>query len=299
MKKVRIYYLFIATFTFLSFFSCSEGEQVEDNENVIEEDILDPNSAINTTFDGKIFSIPSPVQTAYLIKGLDLEFDESLGNDPDNVNNYISEHQQALNLGIYSSDLGYSALYNQKNNTLSYLSSLQVLTNELGLDIAFTDDFLKKFEENADNDKIMIQLMSDAFKTADNFLKSANRKSTSALILTGGWIESLYIACKLNAKNPNGTIRKRIGEQKQTVETIIDILTEYNPEGVNDDLIASMHSLSETFNRVNISYEYVAPETDEENKITTLHNQTEVSIDDDVLSEIIAKIESIRLSIIK
>ncbi len=297
MKKVRIHYLFIATFALLSLSSCTEDEPIE--QNVIDEEVLDPNNAINTVFDGKIFSIPSPVQTAYLIKGLDLSFDESLGNDPENVNNYISEYQQALNLGIYSTDLGYSALYNQKNTTLNYLSSLQVLTNELGLDVAFTDDFLKEFEKNTDNDKIMIQLMSDAFKTADNFLKSANRKPASALILTGGWIESMYLACELNAKNPNDEIRKRIGEQKQTIGTIVDILTEYNPKGMNDELIASMQSLSEIFNRVNISYEYVAPETDEENKTTVFRNQTEVSIEENVLSEIIEKVESIRLSIIK
>ncbi len=297
MKRMKVHYLFIASFAILSFSSCTEDEVVE--PNVIEEDILDPNNAINTVFDGKIFSIPSPVQTAYLIKGLNLSFDPSLGNDPENVNDYISEHQQALNLGIYSTDLGYSALYNQKNTTLSYLSSLQVLTNELGLDVAFTDDFLKEFEQNADDDKKMIQLMSDAFKTADNFLKSANRKPASALILTGGWIESMYLACELNAKNPSEEIRKRIGEQKQTVQTIIDILVEYNPDGINDELISSMESLSDTFSKVNISYEYVAPETDAENKITIFRNQTEISMEDKVLSEILKKVEAIRLSIIK
>lgn len=297
MKKVSIHYLFIASLTLLSFSSCTEDEPIE--QNVIEEAVLDPNNSINTVFDGKIFSIPSPVQTAYLIKGLNLSFDESLGNSPENVNNYVSEHQQALNLGIYSTDLGYSALYSQKNITLNYLSSLQILTNELGLDAAFTDDFLKEFEQNTDNDKIMIQLMSDAFKAADNFLKSANRKPASALILTGGWIESMYIACELNAKNPSEEIRKRIGEQKQTIGTIIAILTEYNPNGSNDDLISSMKSLNEIFTRVNISYEFVAPETDEENRITVLHNQTEVSIEDEVLTEILNKVESIRLSIIK
>ncbi len=297
MKKVSIHYLFIASLTLLSFSSCTEDEPIE--QNVIEEAVLDPNNSINTVFDGKIFSIPSPVQTAYLIKGLNLSFDESLGNSPENVNNYVSEHQQALNLGIYSTDLGYSALYSQKNITLNYLSSLQILTNELGLDAAFTDDFLKEFEQNTDNDKIMIQLMSDAFKAADNFLKSANRKPASALILTGGWIESMYIACELNAKNPSEEIRKRIGEQKQTIGTIIAILTEYNPNGSNDDLISSMKSLNEIFTRVNISYDFVAPETDEENRITVLHNQTEVSIEDEVLTEILNKVESIRFSIIK
>ena len=297
MKKTRISYLFITLLSLGGLSSCTEDIPVE--QNIIEEDVLNPNNAINTVFDCKIFSIPSPLQTAYLIKELNLSFDKTLGNDYKNVTNYITEHQQALALGIYSTDLGYSALYDQKNITLNYLSSLQSLTNELGLDVAFSDDFLEEFEKNTDNEKKMIQLMSDAFKTADNFLKSANRKSTSALILTGGWIESMYIACELNAKNPNESIRKRIGEQKQTIGTIIDILTEYNPNNDNDALIHSMKSLAEIFSRVSITHEFVAPETDEENKLSILRNKNEVSIEDDVLSEIIEKIESIRLSIIK
>jgi hypothetical protein len=42
----------------------------EEPKKAVEKDILDENSSFNTVFDGKIFSIPSPVQTAYLIKQL-------------------------------------------------------------------------------------------------------------------------------------------------------------------------------------------------------------------------------------
>ncbi|MDX2361213.1 MAG: hypothetical protein QNK23_10420 [Crocinitomicaceae bacterium] len=277
---------------------CSCDGDGSDNQDNIDDEVLDPNSSLNTVFDGKIFSIPSPVQTAYLIKSLDLEFDGTLLNDEKNVGNYVTEYKQALNLGIYGTDLGYSTLYEQKDITMRYLGSVEKLTSELGLDAAFDTSFLQSFEENNNDEESMIRLMSDAFRQADNFLKHANRKPTSALILTGGWIESIYFACRLNEEKPSPDIERRIGEQKQSLNSIIDILVEYNKEGSNDELIEQMRDLKLSFDKVIMTYEYAAPDTDKENKITTFHHSLDIAIDEVILQEIREKIEIIRSNII-
>lgn len=276
--------------------ACDSGE---DDENNIDKEVFDPNSSLNTIFDGKIFSIPSPVQTAYLIKQLDLTFDKSLLNSDAAVNDYVTEHKQALNLGIYGTDLGYSSLYNQKNISLKYLTAVEKLTAQLGLEAAFDSSFITRFESNSNDEDSMIILMSDAFKKADNFLKNANRKSTSALILTGGWIESIYIACELNAKKESADIKRRIAEQKQSLSSIIDLLREYNKANSNDELIAGLEGLKESFDKITFNYEYSAPETDAENKLTTFHHSLDVEFTEEVMSEIIEKLRVIRSSIIK
>jgi hypothetical protein len=277
--------------------SCGDSETQE--KNTIDEEVFDPNSSLNTIFDGKIFSIPSPVQTAYLIKSLDVGFDATLLNDNSNVGDYITEYQQALNLGIYGTDLGYSALYEEKNISMKYLNSVEKLTAELGLDAAFDTSFLKRFEENSGDSDSMILLMSDAFKKSDNFLKHANRKSTSALILAGGWIESVYFACELNAKKQSPDIERRIAEQKQSLNSIIDILTEYNKGGSNDTLIADLSDLRLSFDKIIMNYEYAAPETDEEKNKTTFHHTLALDFDQEILNEIKTKLSSIRSNITK
>lgn len=277
--------------------SCGDTEAIE--QNVIDEEVFNPNNSMNTIFDDKIFSIPSPVQTAFLIKELNLDYDAEIGNKVTNGNGYISEYQQALNLGVYGADMGYSVLYKQKNTTLNYLSVIQNLTNELGLDAAFDKTFLDKFESQTDDDQEMIELMSEAFKQADNFLKQSNRKDVSAWILAGGWIESMYIACELSEKINNESIQKRIGEQKQTIHTIIDILSEYNTDNINDDLIGELKALNVLFEKVEITYDYVAPETNKDEKITILRHGSEVKIPKSVLNSIKSQISSIRSLITK
>ena len=295
--KTTLSVLSILSLSLFIITSC--GGSKTDEQEQIDKDILDPNKSLNTNFDGKIFSIPSPVQTAMLIKQANLSFSQELLNPIANSATYSTEYLQALNLGIYGTDLGYASLYQQKNVSLKYLSVVEKMTSELGLEGAFDKKFMSRFEGNSDNQDSMMVIVTDAFKKADNFLKNSNRKPTSSLILTGGWIESLYFACELNAKKSNAKIVERIGEQQQTLYTIIEILTEYNKAGSNDDLIADLKGLKVLFDQVVINYQFVAPKTDEKSKTTTLQHNITVKISPDVLKQITAKVKTIRENIIQ
>jgi hypothetical protein len=294
--KTTFFRLFLLSFGIAVVASCGNGEG--DDKQQVDKEIIDPNQSLNTNFDGKIFSIPSPVQTALLIKQANLPFNQDLLNPIENASNYSTEYKQALNLGIYGTDLGYSSLYEQKSVSLKYLSVVEKLTGQLGLEKAFDKKFMSRFEKNSDNQDSVMMIVSDAFRKADNFLKSSNRKSTSALILTGGWIESLYFACELNKTKENKKIIERIGEQQQTLHTIIEILKEYNKSNTNNDLIKDLEDLRFFFDKVIIDYQFVEPKTDSKNKTTTLQHNISVKIDTDVLNQITLKVRTIRENIL-
>lgn len=297
MKK--IYKLFCISLIASFFIISCNSEEKKDDENLIDEEILDPNSSLNTNFDGKVFSIPSPVQTSMLIKESKLPYTENLLNAVDNVDLYTTESKRALNLGIYGTDLGYVTLYNQNATSLKYLKVVEKLTKELKLENAFDKKFMERFEKNNTNQDSMVKIVSDAFQKADNFLKTNDRKNTSVLILTGGWIESLYLACELNRISSNLKIKDRIGEQQETLNTIIEILELYNKNGVNDEILSSLEELKFSFDKVTIEYEYIAPKTDAHKKLTTFQNKTKVIMDSNVLNMITIKINSLREKIIK
>ena len=276
---------------------CSEDPEID--SNVVDKEVMDLDGSLNSVFDGKIFSIPSPIQTAYLIQDLDLTFNDSMLNDDANVSNYVTEYAQALNLGVYGADLGYVSIYEEKGAAMRYLTSVKKLTTKLGLESAFDSDFISRFEANSEIQDSMVQLMSDAFGQADNFLKKSDRKSVSALVLAGGWIESLYFSCELNDQKTSEKMLRRIGEQKQTLTTLIDLLSEYNKGQKSDGLIEDLNDLMTSFEKIELKYEYEAPETNEKKRITTLTHRLTVKVSDEVLEEIRTKITSIRNNIIK
>jgi hypothetical protein len=271
---------------------CGSGEDSAKKE--IDKEIRDPNSSLNTSFDGKIFSIPSPMQTALLLEEVKAPFKESFLNPIENLENYSSEMQKALNLGVYGTDLGYISIYKQNSLSLQYLSVVEKLTADLGLESAFDKNFMSRFEKNSTNKDSMMIIVSDAFKKADSYLKLNERKPVSALILVGGWIESMYLACEINKEANNPKILARIGEQKETLNSIIDILKTYNKGGKFDDLVSDMEDLKGYFDNVNMKYEYVQPKTDVKNKLTTLRHKTSVDVETNTLNFIYQKIGSIR-----
>lgn len=297
MKNTLLRPFYFIALSALVLTACGDGNEGAGNE--IDDEVFDPNSSINTVFDGKIFSIPSPIQTAYFIKEMNLPFNEKLLNDDQKTGKYVDEYSQALNLGIYGADLAYSSIYDQKGVTLRYLSAVEKLTSLLGLSSTFDADFMKRFEKNNGNEDSLVILMSDAFSKADNFLKSANRKSTSALVLTGGWLEMIYFATELNANKSSDNIVRRIGEQKETLNSIIAILAEYNSKKQNDELIDQLRSLQKSFEKITINYQYSAPETDSDKQITTFHHTLEVSAPAGAIEEIKTKVKEIRANIIK
>ena len=292
---MKIKYLLVAGFFTALIFSCTEtgGEK-----NQIDSDIIDPKKALNTNFDGKIFSIPSPIQTALLIKSASSTYYEDILNPISNLDKYTTEYSKALNLGIYGADLGYTSLYDQKGASINYLSAVEKLTSSLGLEGAFDKTFMDKYERNLANQDSMMIVVSDAFRKADLFLKNAKRKPTSSLILTGGWIESMHFACQLSGKSKNKQIVNRIGEQKLTLESICEILKEYNKKGANDQLLAQMQDLLVSFEEIKINYNYVEPTTNVASKTTTLKHSISFDISEKTLVDITKKITEIRNSII-
>jgi uncharacterized protein YjgD (DUF1641 family) len=264
---------------------------------VVDPELLDPNRSFNTAFDGKLFSVPSPVQTALLIRNTNLPYDESLLNPEKNASKYVDNVSRALNLGIYGADLGYATLYDQNAKAISYLSVVESLSNELGIAGAFDANFLTRFEKNSSNQDSMLVILTDAFRKGDVFLKENDRKNISALILTGGWLESMHFATNLYAKSKNDQILSRIGEQKQSLQTIIEILVEYNKDGENDMILAELNALNELFEDVEMEYTFVESVHDEAKKMTTLKSKTTMRISPEVMTAINNKVRDIRKAV--
>lgn len=289
MSKI-VNYILSGAFALGILFSCGDAKPLKE----IDEDIKDPNSSLMTNFDNKVFSIPSPVQTSLLIKELNLPFYLELLNPVENISEYSTKMSQSLNLGVYGTNLGYCAIYGENSYSIKYLSVVQKLTEKLGLTGAFNKRFLERFEGQLANQDTLMAIVTDAFKQADLFLKNANRKADAALILTGGWIESMYLSSEINIQKSSPRIVERIGEQQWTLNSIIELLSEYNKGGQNDALIQDLKDLQFYFDKIEFKYSYNEPTTDVAKKTTMLNHKLEIKIDTDILNQISMKIRSIR-----
>ena len=83
--------LVILPMTFSSCADETQDEVIDNGQKKVDIDLLkDPNRSFSTTFDGKLFSVPSPIQTALLIKSTNVDYNEGLLNPESNVKKYNS-----------------------------------------------------------------------------------------------------------------------------------------------------------------------------------------------------------------
>ena len=125
-KKFNLYssFLFLVLITSFGLSGCrSESKKSSQDVNiedfVTEDDIFDDIDKAKKIF----YSLPSPLETAMLIKSAGAEYDEELLNPLDNVTKYTTNKALALNLGIYTTDLSFASLFDQTQTSINYMTA--------------------------------------------------------------------------------------------------------------------------------------------------------------------------------
>jgi len=245
------------------------------------------------------YSIPSPIEVAQLIKKAGAKYEKSYLNPIENVSKYSSSVSKALNLGIYGSDLSFTSIFEQTQESMQYLKCANTLATGLGINGAFGAQTVSRVEANMSNRDSLLDIISEAFWTADSYLKENDRPNTSALILAGGWIEGVYIATKVAESTNNPEIITRIGEQKLSLQNLISLLESYGKDESSDFILTDLKDLQKMYENVSFEKSKVEATTDQATQITTIGGKSAVTVSKDHLKEISAKIQSIRNNIIQ
>jgi hypothetical protein len=277
----------------LLFTSCGDPKEKE-KEDIVETDTV-KKAVLNVG--GELFSVPSPIQTAILIKDAGVDYDKSILNDNKKVNTFATDYLRALNLGIYGADLGYVSLYNKSSDAIGYLASVKQLADKIGVSAAFDATTIKRIENNISNKDSMLVLVGIAYRASDAYLKNNQRNEVSSLILTGGWIESMQFSLNAYGKKPSSQIKYRIAEQKQALSSILKLLKSHNMPDASG-LVTQLEDLSKVYEGISFKYNFVPPVTDSIKQITYINSTTEVIVSEEQIKEIATKIEGIRSLII-
>lgn len=250
----------------------------------------------------KIFySIPSPIETASLLKRAGAQYDKEVLNKLENKDRYATVKGRALNLGVYGADLSYTAIFDKAQESMLYLSVAKNLADGLGITKAFDSERISKLEENLNNRDSMLTLITDSYWETDAYLKENDRGNVSALIILGGWVEGLYIASAMEralAKSgKNEEIKNRIAEQKLSLESLIQLIESYNSPDTFGELLTGLKELKTIYDSISITPEGESKVASGE-AVPTIGISTTINITDDQLAQIASKVAEIRTKII-
>ena len=288
----------------LLFFSCGQSNKKLSTEEILSEaEVSSGELEIPQELVGEIFQqIPSPLEISVLLKELGIGYDKSFLNESSNVAKYNSNFDKALNLGIYGANLGYTNIYNQNQDALSYLNSIKQLADDLGIGQFFDFKVIKELATNSSNLDSLLLITTRNFNSINDHLQGQKRSNVSLLMLFGGWLEAMHLLTEVTIQNEgNRDLMERVADQRITLGSLKFLLEQY---GAIDPNIKNLYDrtvkLEEAFADIEVVVVNAEPTYQEidgelvvidnstsEIKITQENIQTIYTITNDIRNEII------------
>ena len=244
------------------------------------------------------YSLPSPLETAMLLKSAGASYDADLLNPIENTSRYITNLQMALNLGIYATDLSYASLFDQTQATLSYINAAKKMADGLEILDAIDAKTIQRLEENINSREVIIDIISETLLNSNSFLEDKGLQATSSIILVGGWVEGLHIATNLvpsSADLKTDLLVERIVDQKLSLNIVISLL-ENNKESADvQAVIKDVVQLKEIYDKIIINRSDITAVDDSTNNVTILKSQSTIKITKEIFNELKKKVQEIRL----
>jgi hypothetical protein len=276
---------------------CQSNNESSNLENEINESV-DTNALAAKEKAQKVFySLPSPIETALLLKRAGAKFNDEYLNPVDNITKYTSTKKMALNLGVYSADLSFVSMFDQSQYSVKYLSAVKKMADELGVLNAVDQSIFDRMDKNMDNPDSLMEIISETFMNSDAFLKENDRMETAAIVLVGGWIEGLYIATEIAKSTENNKeIVQRIIDQRNSLNTLLNLLNEYKDNPDVKDVIADLKEIDVLFNKIKVTNSDVKVVQEDGKSVIKSDTKTEYNPED--INALFDKVIEIRTKIV-
>lgn len=175
--------------------ACQSGKK---ESNVLIPDVDKTASSDGIESFSQIFHLyPSPAEMLSVIDMSEMSFDGSLLNPVERADQYLDSKTKTQALGIYITDLAYSALFGRHEETLDYLEVAKSLAEEIQINEAVDESMIKKAQDNVEFLDSLYTISNDAFINILRFCERNERSNTVVMISAGAFIESLYLAANM------------------------------------------------------------------------------------------------------
>lgn len=194
------------------------------------------------------YPLPSPFELTEMINKIEATYIIGIANDASAYNKYLTAKQQSLNLGVYSSDMAYSATYNRSNITQEYLNTIVELVKALDLTGAIDSDMPDRIESSLEDKTKSVEVITDLFYGTYTYMNNNNNTELSYLILAGTWIEGMYLVNNISDNTmENVEILKIITKQESSLKKIIELMDAYKESEMTKDIYTALSDINKIY----------------------------------------------------
>ena len=198
MKKT-LTFLLLGSFALLN--SCGGEEQTGDNYD------YDRSDSLSSEYTREVTTIRGNVKETsgfyFTLKNLGAAYDGSLPNNSSKASSYTTAPRKCVGMGIYGADLNFLTVYEQNDKAKEFVENISRLADELGIESAFDQALFEQIVNTEDSLDLREKsnLVSKAFRNAEDKMYNEERALYATLMVAGGWTESVYLTSSLILDN--------------------------------------------------------------------------------------------------
>ena len=172
------------------------------------------------------YPIPSAYEITELVYKAGAPYNMDLSNDPQKAEEYITQRDKALNLGVYGADLSYASTHGFKHWTMLFLEASKILIDELGISTNYNVDYAQRIEDNLDERDSVILIVSESFVETWEYLIDNKQDVLARLVVCGSWIEGVYITSNIASSfsRDNTEFLKILAQQKKSLTGLVSLM---------------------------------------------------------------------------
>ena len=198
-----------------------------------------------------VYPLPTPFEVTNMLDQIGAKYNSAILNPSNKVEKYFTESSKAVNLGIYGSDLSYAATYDQKQDIKLYSNALKKLVDELGINIDYSGLLSDENKEKFNNKDTLVNYITNTFFDTYQYLGQKSNPDLAIMMVSGVWIESMYIATHISQDTYNYTgIVNLITDQKDSYSKLMDLLASKNTNPEIKDLETKLSVLKPVFGKI-------------------------------------------------
>ncbi len=262
MKIKQLYYFCLTALLAVGMASCGTSSE-DKSKNSDEFDAAE--ESLKNQIEEVVYNMPSPSEIPYLLKATGAEFNQSLVNPRTKLDQYMTRSDKAaMNLGVYTADIGYFSSYDKTQEAIDYLASAKSLADNLNIIGSFDFDILQRFEANISDKDTLARILNDAVHQTEKFLRDDNRNRLASLVITGSFIEGLYISTGLVKSYPKDILPddarnlvlspliRIVLEQRKSVTELVNMLSSLEQTEPITLVMDDLKALDATYTALNI-----------------------------------------------
>lgn len=263
-------------------------------EDVVEEVVPEGNQTY--------YRIPSPDEMFGFIKASGLAFNGELLNSIKNADTYADPKMQALNFGIYSADLAYTAAFEEFNETTKYFGTIQKMADPIGLTAAFDKSLIERATANLDNADSLVAITNTSYFAVVDYLEQNEQGDKLGIIASAGWLETVYVIANSIDYSKDKDAVERLADQKLALDNLLDYMAEYKGNADVAEVLSWFNELELVFANLADSETEGAGISFKKKKDSdkmVLGGAAAISITEDQFNAVKDKVNEIRNNIVK